>query len=105
MFSSKAAHYPRVLELPAFGHSENHVGVQICDLFLSAIVVPIAAHTYCTGAISNVHVKPGYAGLKAGFAERLKEMQHLYQDGECKWRGGTTVNDGIGKRSSSLMFR
>jgi hypothetical protein len=105
MFSSKAAHYPRIMELPTFGHSENHVGVQICDLLLSAIVVPVAAHTYCTGVISNVHVKPGYAGLKAEFATRLKEMQHRYQDGEGKWRGGITVNDGIGKRSSSMMFR
>lgn len=88
MFSTKAGHYPRIMELPTFGHSENHVGVQICDLLLSAIIVPIAAHTYRMGVISNVHVKPGYAVLKCEFAARLKEMQHRYQDREGKWRGG-----------------
>jgi len=45
MFSAKRAHYPRIMELPTFGHSDNHVGVQICDLLASALVVPTAVHT------------------------------------------------------------
>src|SRR5665213_2818790 len=92
------------MELPTFGHSENHVGVQLCDLILSGLIVPIAAHVYCSGHVTNVHVQPGYAQLRTQFADRLKDMQHRYQDDTGRWKGGITVSDGIARRSSSLLF-
>jgi hypothetical protein len=105
MFSSRMAHYPRIMELSTFGHSDNHVGVQLCDLLTSALIVPVAAHTYCTGHIANVHVQAGYSKIRARFSTRLQSLLYRYQDSQQRWRGGITVNDGILHRASSEMFK
>lgn len=105
MFSAKLAHYPRIMELPTFGHSDNHVGVQLCDLLTSAIIVPVAAHTYCSGHIANVHVQPGYSKIRARFTTKLQHLLFRYQDTKQIWRGGLTVNDSIAHRPSSEMFK
>jgi hypothetical protein len=105
MFSNKLAHYPRIMELPTFGHSDNHVGVQICDLITSGLIVPVAAHTYCTGHVANVHVQAGYSRIRAQFTTRLQQLLYRYQDAQQIWRGGLTVSDAILQRSSSQMFK
>jgi len=105
MFSSKRAHYPRIMELPTFGHSDNHVGVQICDLLTSGLIVPMAAHTYCTGHVTNVHVQPGYAKIRALFTTKLQQLLYRYQDSQQIWRGGITVSDGILRLPSSALFK
>jgi hypothetical protein len=105
MFSTKRAHYPRIMELPTFGHSDNHVGVQICDLITSALIVPVAVHTYCTGYIANVHVQAGYSKIRARFSTRLQQLLYRYKDSQHLWRGGITVSDAILHRPSSEMFK
>ena len=40
------ASFPPNLGLPAFSHSDNHVGLQMIDAICSAIMTPIAVHTY-----------------------------------------------------------
>jgi hypothetical protein len=105
MFSVRRVHYPRIMELPTFGHSDNHAGVQLCDLLSSAVIVPVAVHTYCTGHIVNVHVQAGYSKIRAGFTTRLKQLLYRYQDSQQIWRGGLTVSDAILQRPSSEIFR
>jgi hypothetical protein len=105
MFSTRQPQYPRIVELPTFGHSDNHVGIQICDLLSSAVIVPMAVHTYCTGHIANVHVQPGYSKIRARFTERVRQLMYRYQDGQQVWRGGITVSDAILHRPSAEMFR
>lgn len=105
MFSTKRAHYPRILELPTFGHSDNHVGVQLSDLLTSALIVPTAVHTYCTGHIANVHVQAGYSKIRARFTTKLQQLLYRYQDAQQAWRGGLTVSDAILHRPSSEMFK
>ena len=39
--------FPNILELPVFGHSQNHAMLQIADAISSAILFPMAMHTYC----------------------------------------------------------
>ena len=105
MFSIRRTHYPRIMELPTFGHSDNHVGVQLCDLLTSALIVPVAVHTYCTGHITNVHVQAGYSRIRARFTTRLQQLLYRYQDSQQVWRGGLTVSDAILLRPSSEMFK
>jgi hypothetical protein len=105
MFSVKRTHYPRIMELPTFGHSDNHAGVQLCDLVSSAFIVPMAVHTYCTGHIANVHVQVGYSKIRARFSAPLQQMLYRYQDAQQVWRGGITVSDAILHRPSSEMFK
>ncbi|MDP9225544.1 MAG: DUF3800 domain-containing protein, partial [Actinomycetota bacterium] len=52
--------YDRILEMPTFGHSDNHVGIQIADLIASAMVYPMATSAYCSGHVQNVHVDSAF---------------------------------------------
>ena len=104
-FQSSTDFYSHILELPTFGHSDNHAGLQLCDLVCSAVLYPIACQTYCTGTVANVHVQPTAAQLKDTFGTRLKNLQYRYQDPiSGKYKGGITVSDPAG-RNSSLMFK
>ncbi len=105
MFSTRQRHYPRIVELPTFGHSDNHVGVQVCDLLTSALIVPMVTHTYCTGHIVNIHVQPEYSQIRGRFTARTQQLLYRYQDAQAIWRGGITVSDAIQHRPSSLMFQ
>jgi hypothetical protein len=103
-YSQAAPAYPRVIELPSFGHSDNHAGLQLADLVASAVLCPIACYTYCTGHVANLHVQPNYLTLKGRYAQAIRALQYRFQDTTGKWRGGITVSDGIGQTSSARMF-
>ena len=51
--------YGRLVELPLFGHSSNHAGLQVADLLTSGLIFPFAIDAYCAGRIENIHVRPG----------------------------------------------
>ena len=97
--------FNRIIDLPIFANSENHSRIQLADLFCSAYLFPIAAYSYCLGHISNKHVWPEHEELKKRFGNRLMQLQYRYEDLEGRMRGGVTVSDAIGKRSSAVMFR
>lgn len=97
--------FDRVIEMPTFGHSDNHVGLQIADLLCSAFLYPMAMHVYCSGKIHSVHVRSGYHVIQSRYAARIKAMQYRYQDSaRHKWRGGITVSDALGKQPGSQLF-
>ena len=95
--------YERLVELPTFGHSDNHAGLQICDIVCSGLLYPIACFAYCTGHVNNVHVQPGASRLRSRYGQQLKELQHRYQYGG-RYVGGVTVADHLNQRSGALMF-
>ena len=97
---------PNIVEAPTFGHSENHAGLQVCDLLCSGLLFPIAAYTYCHGIVESVHVHKGYEPLKQRYAQKLRDLQHRYwDDDEKKWSGGVIVSDSLTKRPGSHLFR
>ena len=104
-FKVNGDRYPRVLEMPVFGHSQNHAGIQIADLLCSALIFPMASASYCHGLIQNVHVDPGFADLTVRYGARLKAMQHRYDDDRGRERGGITVSDPLGKKHAGHLFR
>ena len=102
---SAAPTYERLADLPTFGHSDNHVGLQVCDIVCSALLYPIACHAYCTGHVNNVHVQPGASRLRRRYGAQLKEFQHRYYDaGKSRYVGGVVVSDYLQQRSGALMF-
>lgn len=103
-FKQTGDSYPRILELPAFSHSDNHAGLQICDTICSAIINPIAIHSYCEGHLQSVHVRSRYSEVKAAFARDCALMQYRYDDALQGRRGGFIVSDGIAKRSGKHLF-
>lgn len=97
--------YDRIIELPAFSHSDNHAGLQLCDTICSSLIVPIAIHTYCEGYITGIHIKPGYKLIKDEFADTCRRLQFRYQEASKRTKGGFTISDGLGKRPGGHMFR
>lgn len=95
--------YPHLAETPVYGHSENHVGLQLADLRCSSLLFPMAVAAYCQGHVSSLHVRPGYEILRARFGRRLQTLQHRYREGRA-YRGGITVSDAIGGRPGRLLF-
>lgn len=102
-FASGGDSYPHIAEMPVYGHSENHVGLQVADLLCSSLLFPMAAASYCTGHVSSVHVRPGFALLSARYGRRVRALQYRYREGEV-FRGETTVSDAIAERSGRLLF-
>ena len=103
-FSSAAPAFGRILELPVFGHSNNHAALQICDIVCSALIYPISTYAYCNGHVSNVHVQPSSAHLRTLFGAALKSMQFRYQDQFDRWRGGITTSDPIAHQNATAIF-
>ncbi|HEY0017562.1 MAG TPA: DUF3800 domain-containing protein [Longimicrobium sp.] len=104
-FKASGDSIPRVLEMPVFGHSENHAGVQIADVICSALLFPLAVHAYCRTAVTNLHVRD-YSHLRDRFTDRLGALQVRYCDPQRGGRltGGVTVDDKIGRRPRTDMF-
>ncbi len=96
--------YAGLVEMPVFGHSDNHAGIQGADMICSAFLFPMAAYVYCLGHVNNIHVHLAYYRIRDLFGERLKRMQFRYQDASQWWRGGVTVSDGIGHQKGGLLF-
>jgi hypothetical protein len=102
-FAAAGDAYPHVVEIPVYGHSENHVGLQVADLLCSSLLFPMATASYCRGHVSSVHVQSGYALLGARYGGRLRAVQYRYRDGSA-FRGGLTVSDAIARRPGRLLF-
>ncbi len=103
-FRAASPNYDRVVELPTFGHSENHAGIQLCDILCSALLFPIACFAYCTGYVANIHVQPDALMLRQRYGQHLREMQFRYQDPTGRYTGGLVVADALSNRNGSLMF-
>lgn len=102
-FANAGDAFEHIREMPTFGHSQNHVGLQFADLMASAFIFPIAIHRYCLGRVGNVHVRAGYERLSTKFSKRLHRLMYRYRrcDG---WDGGFTVSDPLGQRPSSHLL-
>jgi hypothetical protein len=96
--------YAGLVEMPVFGHSDNHAGIQAADMICSAFLFPMAAYVYCHGHVNNLHVHLPYFRIRDRYGKRLKQMQFRYQDANRWWRGGITVSDGIGHQPGGALF-
>lgn len=104
MFKASGDSYPNIVEMPVFGHSQNHAGLQLADLVTSALVFPIACRTY-SHYVTGPHVHPAYDELRRRYGPWLQIRQLRYQKPNGKWVGGLTVSDRVGHRTGGEMFR
>jgi hypothetical protein len=107
VFTQKFKHtgdaFDRIIEMPVFGHSENHAGIQITDFLCSTLLFPIATQTYCLPKMGiSTHVHAEDARIKARYAPRLRALQYRYYR-EGLWRGGISVDDKMQGWPSRLM--
>jgi len=98
-------HYRALAEIPTFGHSDNHAGLQLCDMLVSAVIFPIACAAYCSQMTSSCHVRPQALHLRDRFGKRLKKMGFRYFDSSSdRMRGGITLSDPVGRRAARYLF-
>ena len=105
-YRAKGDPWERLLDLPTFGHSNNHVPLQIADMLCSTLLFPMATATYCAGQIKGKHVKGRDNFIKRRYASRIKALQYRYKDAATgQQQGGVFVSDGLQGRKSDLLFQ
>lgn len=104
-FKGTGDNYDRIVELPAFSHSDNHAGLQIADLICSAIITPIAINSYCSGKIESIHDRPEYASIKQRYSDWLRSSQYRYTEATGRTKGGLVVSDALSSQPGGALFR
>lgn len=105
MFRAAGNSYPRLTEMPTYGHSNNHAMIQITDTICSGILFPMLTDAYCTG-LPNVHVSPQFTTIRGRYKRAIQSMQYRYQAHDRLWHGGLLITDGTGaRRNATHLFR
>lgn len=104
-FKADGDEYRRLYEMPTFGHSDNHAGLQVADLVASAFLFPMATRRYCRGHVTSVHTSAGYEVLIQRYGFALRTLQFRYRRESGKWTGGIVVSDSIDGRPGGELFR
>lgn len=96
--------YPRLAEVPLFGHSDSHVALQVVDIVASAVLFPAACAAYCTELTWNDHSHPDYAEIWRRYTGRLKGLQFRHFDAaRGQWMGGIYATGSSGQRTTTLL--
>lgn len=103
-YRAKGDPFANILELPSFGISNNHAGLQITDLLCTTLLYPIASATYCKGHIIGVHVNKHDSFIKSRYMKRIKQLQFKSNNGvRDTWT--IWVGDEINQRPSRELFQ
>jgi len=103
-FKAAGDSYNRILEMPLFGHSDNHAGIQIADLVCSAMLFPMSTYAFCLGHVQSTHVSIRFSRIRDRLGQRLEHRQYRYQEPSGKWTGGLTVSDAISHTPGRILF-
>ena len=101
-----APSHERLVDMPVFGHSDNHAGLQIADLLCSAVLAPIACAVYA-GCYSewNTHCDSGFLDIRDRFGDRLQALTYdWFNVKAAKETSSVVVDDPVGKRPTRLMW-
>ena len=97
--------YDRIIEMPTFGHSDNHAGLQLADIFCSTLLFPIAVQRCASHVLTDqTHCSPHYERLVDRFGGRLQELQFRFRDATGYWHGGVSLTDRVSHRPSTVLF-
>jgi hypothetical protein len=109
MFTQRFCKDPRntkLADMPVFGHSANHAGLQIADLLCSAVLAPIACGVYCTSyAEWNTHSRVSYLDIREHFGSRVEALTFKFRN-QHRGRNSSSVvvNDRVSQKPSRLMW-
>lgn len=109
LFTQRFGQRPKhlgLVDMPVFGHSDNHAGLQIADLLCSAILAPIASAVYAGKYEKwNKHCQSGYLDIRERFGGRLGALTYKWKSPKTgKKCPSVIVNDPISKRGARLMW-
>lgn len=97
--------YHRIIEMPTFGHSDNHAGLQLADVVCSTLLFPIAVQRCAARVLTDhTHCSPHYERLADKFGERLQALQYRFRDSTGYWHGGVSLTDRVSQQPSTVLF-
>ncbi len=102
-FRSSGDPLSHIIDVPTFGSSQNHAGLQLADLAASSLLFPIAARVYCSHLWNDVHTSPFFDDVRVNFSNRLAALEYSFKEGGSV-RGGIVVSDKLRKLPSSFLF-
>ena len=109
--NSPASHqeYSKILEVPVFGHSDNHAGLQLADTLCSALLFPIATNRCCLNHMKNTtHCHEQHSTLISRYGSELQKLQYRYskiEGNKTYWYGGISLSDPINRHNASVFFK
>ena len=105
---SSSHEYSRIIEVPVFGHSDNHAGLQLADVMCSALLFPISTNRCCLRHIpDNIHCHAQHLTLISRYGEKLQSIQYRYskqKSSRAHWYGGIRLSDPLNKFNASVLF-
>lgn len=110
VFTQRFARTPsheRLVDMPLFGHSDNHAGLQITDLLCSALLAPVACAVYASGCAGwNRHCDAGFLDIRERYGERLARLTYHWRNTRLG-RASTSlvVDDPNARRPTRLMWK
>ncbi|MDR3300881.1 MAG: DUF3800 domain-containing protein [Candidatus Accumulibacter sp.] len=103
-YSANGNPYPNLIEVPSFGHSDNHAGLQLCDMICSALLFPIAAELCCLSHMTDLtHCHAQHSTLRTRYGQTLRNLQYRYSVNTV-WLGGIHLSDPLSNRHSADLF-
>jgi Protein of unknown function (DUF3800) len=97
--------YGRIIEMPTFGHSDNHAGLQLADVVCSSLLFPIAVQRCAANVLTDhTHCSPHYEQLADKFGVRLQALQYRFRDANNQWHGGISLTDKVSQLPSTVLF-
>ena len=96
---------PRISEVPIFGVSMNHAGLQLADIVASAMIFPMAARVFCAHQWAGVHTDAHFEAVRARYAVALGALQFRYGGASGQLQGGFVVSDNLRGWSVRRLFR
>lgn len=104
-YSAHGDPYPSIVEVPTFGHSDNHAGLQLTDIICSSLLFPIAAEVCCRPHMADMtHCHEQHATLRTRYGTALKDLQYRYCTQGNQWHGGISLSDPINRFKASVFF-
>jgi hypothetical protein len=104
-YSAVGNPYPNLIEVPTFGHSDNHAGLQLCDTLCSALLFPIVAELCCLPHMQDLtHCHAQHATLRARYGQALKALEYRYTGAQGTWWGGLHLADPLSGRRAPDLF-
>lgn len=105
MHRAGADPFDRFLEVPTYGHSNNHAGLQLADMLVSSVLAPLALQTYCAEMLAGTAcVSAEYLRVRDRYGVMLKKLQFRYKTAEGNWSGGLSLSHPDGSRSITEIF-
>lgn len=95
--------FPNLADIPLFGHSDNHAGLQIADIIASSLITPICINHCVPRDQKNKHSNSNYKLLAERYCTDLNSLHFQYGPPDKK-RGGLVISNPVSKLGASNLF-